>query len=124
PPLLAALASRWITEGLLDKIAAAIRAENCLRQDLAARIFADHDFKADPEGHHLWLAMPPHWRANGFAEHADRAGVSIVPASAFSVGKQQASENVRISLGVAPDRDVLEEGLTLLSDLMQQSSIL
>lgn len=122
PPLLAALASRWISEGMVDQIAAAIRAENRQRQDLAARIFVGHDCAADPEGHHLWLRLPAPWNAGEFAGHADRAGVSIVPASAFAVAPQHA-DMVRISLGVAPDRDVLEEGLMLLADLMQQPGL-
>lgn len=122
PPLLSALASRWISEGLVDEIAAAIRAENRLRQALAARIFADHPLAADPEGHHLWLSLPAHWRAGDFAEHADRAGVSIIPGSAFAIGAQGAGM-VRISLGVAPDRDVLEEGLAQLAELTRQPSL-
>lgn len=119
PPLLSALASRWITEGRIDEIAAAIRAENRQRQALAVRIFAGHEFAADPDGHHLWLSLPAHWRAGDFADHADRAGVSIVPASAFAVGAP-APEMVRISLGVAPDREILEEGLMQLALLMQR----
>ncbi|WP_283179463.1 PLP-dependent aminotransferase family protein [Gemmobacter sp. 24YEA27] len=119
PPLLASLATRWLREGVVDEIAAAIRAENRIRQALAAKAFRGADFRADPEGHHLWLRLPPHWRATDFAEHADRAGVSIVPASAFATG-EHASAHVRISLGVAPDRGVLEEGLQQLAGLMQR----
>ncbi|MBJ2150266.1 PLP-dependent aminotransferase family protein [Paracoccus sp. IB05] len=121
PPLLASLATRWLREGVVDEIAAAIRTENRIRQTLAAEAFRGADFRADPEGHHLWLRLPPHWRATDFAEHADRAGVSIVPASAFATG-EHASAHVRISLGVAPDRGVLEEGLQQLAALMQRPS--
>lgn len=122
PPLMSALASRWIAEGALDEIAAAISAENAERQKLAAAILNDASCSADPHGHHLWLQLPDHWRAADFAEHADRAGVSIVPSLAFATTAHPI-EAVRISLGVAPDRDALEDGLTQLASLLSQPSL-
>ncbi|CAI9404568.1 Histidinol-phosphate aminotransferase [Pleomorphomonas sp. T1.2MG-36] len=119
PPLMSALVSRWIVEGALDELAGAISAENAARQALAATILGAAVYAADPHGHHLWLRLPAHWRAADFAEHADRAGVSIVPASAFATLAQPV-EAVRISLGVAPDRGDLEDGLIQLSSLMSQ----
>jgi DNA-binding transcriptional MocR family regulator len=122
PPRMSALATRWIADGTLDEIAKAISAENAVRQKLAASILRDVNFAADPHGHHLWLRLPSHWRATDFAEHADRAGVSIVPSSAFAVGAHPI-EAVRISLGVAPDRGALEDGLAQLASLMSQPSL-
>jgi DNA-binding transcriptional MocR family regulator len=122
PPLMSALATRWIADGALDEIAKAISAENAVRQRLAASILRDVSFAADPHGHHLWLRLPGHWRAGDFAEHADRVGVSIVPSSAFSIAAYP-MEAVRISLGVAPDRGALEDGLTQLASLMAQPSL-
>ena len=119
PPLMSALASRFIATGRLDAIAASIRGENRARQAIAAKILGPMDYAADPNGHHLWLSLPAHWRAADLAEHADRAGVSIVPALAFATLAHPA-EAVRISLGVAPDREVLEEGLCLLAGLIAQ----
>lgn len=117
PPLMSALANRWIVTGALDEIARSIRAENIARQQLASAILGKLDYAADPHGHHLWLRLPAPWRASDFAEHAGRAGISIVPAPAFATVAHPA-EAVRISLGVAPCRDVLEEGLILLSGLI------
>jgi DNA-binding transcriptional MocR family regulator len=122
PPLMSALASRWIADGTLEGITKAIRAENSERQKLAASILGDVGFAADPHGHHLWLRLPDHWRAADFAEHADRAGISIVPSSAFAVATHPV-EAVRISLGVAPDRGALEDGLTQLANLISQPSL-
>lgn len=119
PPLMSALASSWIADGSLDALARAIRDENVERQKLATAILGGAAFAADPQGHHLWLRLPEHWRADDFAEYTDRAGVSIVPASAFATVAHPI-EAVRISLGVAPDRDDLEDGLTQLANLMSQ----
>ena len=122
PPLMSALASRWIADGTMNEIAEAISTENSARQKLAASILGDVGFAADPHGHHLWLRLPEHWRAADFAEHADRAGVSIVPSSAFAVTAHPI-EAVRISVGVAPDRGALEDGLTQLATLISQPSL-
>jgi DNA-binding transcriptional MocR family regulator len=122
PPLMSALATRWIADGTLDEIARAISAENAVRQKLAASILRDASFAADPHGHHLWLRLPGHWRAGEFAEHANSLGVSIMPASAFAVAPQPI-EAVRISLGIAPDRGALEDGLTQLASLMAEPSL-
>lgn len=121
PPLLASLASHWVSDGTLREITRAIRNENAARQELAASVLGDIGYAADPHGHHVWLQLPSHWRASDFAEHADRVGVSIVPASAFATVAQPV-EAVRISLGVAPDRDDLEDGLTQLANLIAQPS--
>ncbi|HEY0145130.1 MAG TPA: PLP-dependent aminotransferase family protein, partial [Methylovirgula sp.] len=123
PPLMAALASRWIGDGTLDEISGAIRVENAARQEMAAAILKDVSFAADPNGHHLWLNMPSHWRANDFTEHADRSGVAIVSASAFAIASGP-PEAVRISLGVAPDRGALEDALILLAELLSQPSLM
>ncbi|MDR3427866.1 PLP-dependent aminotransferase family protein [Silvimonas sp.] len=119
PPLMVALASRWIHDGTLGEITQAIRIENVARQALAATVLGDTRFIADPHGHHLWLPLPASWRAVDFAEHADRAGVSIVPGNAFATGTSHI-EAVRISLGIAPDHDALEDALTLLASLIAQ----
>lgn len=123
PPLMAAVASRWIADATLDHITAAIRAENAERQKLAAAILGDVKFAADRDGPHLWLSMPPHWRAGDFAEHADRSGVGIIAGSAFSLAALP-EEAVRVSLGVAPDRAALEDALTVLANLMSQPASL
>lgn len=122
PPLMSALASRWIADGTLDEITRAIRAESAERQKLAAAILGTTAIAADPYGHHLWLRLTGQWRAADFAEHADRAGVSIVPSSAFAVVAHP-SEAVRLSLGVAPDRGALEDGLNQLASLLSQPSL-
>ncbi|HWL06670.1 MAG TPA: PLP-dependent aminotransferase family protein [Xanthobacteraceae bacterium] len=118
PPLMSALVSRWIAEGALDELTSAIRNENAERQKLATSILGDAAFAADPYDHHLWLRLPEHWRTADFAEHTDRAGVSIMPASAFATVAHPV-EAVRISLDVTPDRGDLEDetDLTCKSDV-------
>lgn len=122
PPLMSALANRWISDGTMSQITRSIRHENAARQELASSILEGYAYAADPHGHHLWLRLPHYWRAADFAAYADRAGVSIVPASVFATDAHPI-EAVRISLGVAPDRGDLEDGLNQLANLISQPSL-
>lgn len=119
PPLNAALASRWIMTGRLDDIRNAIRDEAVERQTIAQSLLRRFDYAADPHGHHLWLKMPPYWRAADLANHAERGGFAVVPSSAFAISSEP-PEAVRISLGVAADREQLCQALKLLADLLAQ----
>ena len=118
-PLLSALVTSWIEGGILQDIAVAIRDESRARQSLAAVILKHWKYAAEPAGHHLWLTLPEHWNAREFAALARRSGLGIVPASAFDIGPSSES-SVRISLGAAPDRAHLEQGLTLLDRLLHE----
>lgn len=117
PPLMAALASQWALDGTLDEVAAAIRRENEARQRLAREVLAGADFDAHPQGHHLWLRLPEPWRRAEFVAQARRSGLSIVASDAFAVVPSP-PEAVRVSLGVARDRAVLERALRLLAALL------
>ncbi|OKH86837.1 PLP-dependent aminotransferase family protein [Thalassospira sp. TSL5-1] len=115
PSLMSALASRWIVEGVLQDLVAAIIAENNARLALAKSELG-RPFHANPNGHHIWLELPTHWSADNFARQAELAGVAVVPASAFAIGRSNANA-VRISLGVSPDRETLTGGLRRLAQL-------
>ena len=119
PPLMSALASSWIMDGTLAEVTAAIRRETLTRQMLASSLLSAFDRSANMFGHHLWLRLPSGQRAVDLVEAALRAGVLIVPSSAFAVGKCT-TEAVRISLGVASDRSELEDGLNQLAGLLTQ----
>jgi DNA-binding transcriptional MocR family regulator len=119
PPLNAALASRWITSGQLDTVRNAIRDEAAARQKVARSVLGRYEYAADPNGHHLWLRMPPYWRAPDLADHARRAGFAVVPSAAFAVAGAH-PEAVRISLGVAADRESLFQVLKLLAEMLAQ----
>ena len=118
-PLLAALATNWIEAGTLQQIAGAIRAESRARQSLASAILRNWTYAAEPAGHHLWLKLPRQWQAGEFAGLARRSGLGIVPAEVFSTGSP-AMAAVRVSLGAAPDRARLEQGLVLLDRLLNE----
>ena len=102
PPLMAALASKWILDGTLDAITAAIREESAARQAIARRILQGLEFQAHPEGHHLWLTLPERWRRADLNVYARQSGLALVPSEAFAVGP--APDAIRVSLGAAQNR--------------------
>lgn len=114
PPLMAALATRWVQEGVAGEITAAIRAESVARQALAARVLRGWAMRAQPEGHHLWLHLPEGWRQAELVAEARQSGLALVPSSAFGEG----SRGLRIALGAAPGREALERGLLALAALL------
>ena len=77
---------------------------------------------AHPEGHHVWLRLPPVRNAAAFTERIRRSGLAVVPGSAFIVppaGSAQHGENaLRVSLGAARNLDTLEGALTRIAAAM------
>jgi DNA-binding transcriptional MocR family regulator len=116
PPLMAALASKWILDGTLDAITAAIREESAARQSIAGRVLQGLEFQAHPEGHHLWLTLPERWRRADLNLYARQSGLALVPSEAFAVGP--APDAIRVSLGAAQNQAVLERGLNLLATVL------
>ncbi len=122
PPINAAVASRWISTGIVDDLTIAIRDENIARQRLAKTVLGNANIAADPCGHHIWLKLPAHWRSADFVDHAGRSGISLVPSSAFATGTEE-PEAIRLSLGVAPNRDALVEALKQVASLISQPAV-
>src|SRR6266851_279124 len=100
PPLMVALVTHWIRSGIADKIILAIRNEAIGRQQLARRFLKGISYAAKPNGHHLWLSLPPGWNCAEFLSHVLRNGLAVVGDDAFAVGNA-ASPAVRVSLGAA-----------------------
>jgi DNA-binding transcriptional MocR family regulator len=113
PPLMAALAAEWITNGAARAILDAIRKESEARQNIARDVLTGCSFVADPHGHHVWLSVPASWRALELASYLRTHGVAVVSADAFSVS-EPAPNAVRLSLGAARDRDELRQQLQLV----------
>jgi DNA-binding transcriptional MocR family regulator len=120
-PILAATASRWIGNGDAQAIVAAVRRESMARQQIACDILPADLVAADPQGHHLWLSLPPAWTGGEFAGHARRHGLAAVAGEAFAVEMGGAGAAVRLSLGAAPTRDHLRQALRIVVGALSQS---
>jgi DNA-binding transcriptional MocR family regulator len=121
-PLTTALAIRWLRDGSADAIIAAIRAEAAFRQKLASKTLASHKFAANPNGHHIWLTLPPNWNRTEFAGHVQRRGLAVVTSDAFNVGGA-APHAIRVSLGAARSRAELARGLDVLAAALNSAAV-
>jgi DNA-binding transcriptional MocR family regulator len=119
PPLMAALASRWILDGSLSRIVHAIREENAVRQQVAAALLGGVSFAAAPGTHHLWLKLTANRAADEFAIHAGLAGLAVVPGSAFAIGGTDL-QAVRVSVGAPASKAALQDALRHLARLLDE----
>jgi DNA-binding transcriptional MocR family regulator len=124
PPLSSAVATRWIGDGTAHEIVAAIRREARERQDLARGLLPPDAMDAHPEGHHVWLRLPPACDAAAFADRVRRSGLAVVPGGAFAVMPAASARHgvnaVRISLGAARDPATLEGALKRIAAALEE----
>ncbi|MET1025931.1 MAG: PLP-dependent aminotransferase family protein [Dongiaceae bacterium] len=118
PPLMVALATQWIENGMADDILLALRQEAMARQRIAKTLLQDNPYQTQPESHHLWLDLPPDWPRLDFVAQMQSQGLAIVPSDAFAV-TTPAPEAVRLCLGAAADQHVLHQGLAILADTLR-----
>lgn len=109
-PLMAAMATQWITDGAAGAVLNAIRDEAIARQRIAADILRDSAFCADPAGHHLWLTLPAAWSRSEFVGYARDLDLVVLPSDAFAVSESPPNA-LRVSLGTAKDQEALRRSL-------------
>jgi len=118
PPGLEGLVfAQWVEDGAADKIADRIFAEVGARLDLARRILGPSiEAPGAPHSPHVWLPMRA-LEAERFAARAFRNGVEVTPPDAPAAPPCEVS-GVRLCLGAAPDRHMLEQALTTVASLL------
>lgn len=108
PPLMAAVATSWIREGVAGRVLAGVREEAMARRALAAELLPGA--VGGTESLHVWL---PDARADWAAK---THGLALVGAETFRA-PGVAGEGLRISLGAAGKRPNLARGLRALANL-------
>jgi DNA-binding transcriptional MocR family regulator len=121
PPLFAALAAKWISDGTLNRLAAAVRAEAVARMKEAAAILGPAGARFHPEGYHLWLPIPLGADAGRVAAQAIAAGLPAAPGSAFAIMPGAPVQALRISLGGSAPRIRIAREIRRLDALLAQA---
>lgn len=109
-PLAAAVATRWIQDGLAQQMLEAVRAESVARQALARRFLRDQEIWAHPEGFHVWVLLPEHPDVAGLAAGLRARGVPGVASVAFSTDGDPPPA-LRLCLGGQVTRGEVESAL-------------
>lgn len=119
-PLMAEIATRWISDGTAEKMGKRQRKELAARYKLAERILGSkYEIRADPRAIHVWLTLPEPWRSDEFVAMVKQRGVLIAGAEAFAVGRRNVPHAVRISLASVPHRAQVEKALEIIADLLE-----
>ncbi|PWC90871.1 GntR family transcriptional regulator [Azospirillum sp. TSH100] len=123
PPVPAAIATQWITDGTADALLTAIRTEASARQRLARDLLPPASVTAHPQGFHLWLGLPPAWTRGEFAAYLRNAGIAAAVSDNFLTAGPP-PEALRICLGAPIGRDDCRRMLETLADTLDQSPAL
>jgi DNA-binding transcriptional MocR family regulator len=119
PPLMVALVTYWLENGIADRIIAAIRSEAGRRQQLAQHVLQDLQFLTKPTSHHLWLRLPSEWGRIEVVAHLLRNGLGLVGSDAFIVSGH-APHAARVSLGAARNKAELMQALQILVSTLKR----
>jgi DNA-binding transcriptional MocR family regulator len=116
--LFAGFATYLLESGILETHTAKKREEAAQRQKLAWDLLGHCRIQSHPTSYHLWVE-PERISATEFFQRATARDVLISPGDAF-VSKAEAAPNaVRIALGAETDRQRLEQGLTILGNILR-----
>ncbi|MEL6979645.1 MAG: PLP-dependent aminotransferase family protein [Pseudomonadota bacterium] len=124
--LVSALTAELIHSGAAARILEAVAKETAARAALARRVLgvaaraAGGRLTLSDQVAMAWLELPEAWRGGDFTDAARRAGVRILPAEAFAVGRAPAPHAVRVAFG-ACERVAIEPGLRRLGALLRSA---
>jgi DNA-binding transcriptional MocR family regulator len=117
-PLMAAVASSWIQEGIADRLVAAKRALLRQRAQIIRALPWSGRVQAHPSSMHLFLSLPERWRADDFVSEARRRGVGVTQAAAFAVNRNAVPNAIRLCFAAPPTAEALERGLRILVEML------
>ena len=120
PQAMANIATELMENGATTRLVKKQRKEILWRHALANKILGQQPSTEIVAAPHHWLPLPKPWTSDAFVAAAEAEGVLISPASHFAV--QEPSAHVRLALGAAPTRTILEEKLAILAQLLKQPS--
>ena len=130
PPLLVALAARWIRDGSANRWLLAKRAECRARMAIARDLLDPFGLRGENEGQHAWLDLDaaqgstgspgggPVWTAEAFTRAALARDVVVFPSTSFRTRSQGGPNAIRLALGGAPDHTSLRSALERLRELL------
>lgn len=117
-PLVAEVASRWLSNGAGLQLLESVRTQTLNRRTLATKILPQTQESPSQFNYHLWLDLPAFWRLEDFVKAAVESGVVVGPGNSFAVDSRKGDHKFRIGLGVPASEDELRRGLKLLATLL------
>ncbi len=112
-PLSMGLGTAWLEDGTAWRRLLAQRRELAARYKLCGQGLRQLAWQGEPHCPHVWLPAPP-GGPDRFTKRALEAGVVAVPSRVFAATRAVQAPGLRISIGAAPDRATLAQGLARL----------
>ncbi len=119
-PLLAEIASRWISSGLAQTLLEQQKEELTQRNLLLDQYLGPYGLQSNPYSLHAWLELPELWRSSEFIAAADKENVKVIGEDSFIVAQYRAPQAIRLSSSCAWSLNHLEKGLKVLARLLQE----
>jgi DNA-binding transcriptional MocR family regulator len=120
PTLNVEIVQRWINSKASKDWHNSQKKELEKRQRLATDLLVDYDIKLAIGSFHVWLLLPDPWRALEFQVALEDRGVKVLPADIFAIGRFHAPQAVRICLSGPPTIQVLETGLSIIKQQLDE----
>ena len=118
PSLMGEITSVLIEERIAENFVAWHRREALERMKMAEDLLGLSNIFPKCPTYHLWLQLPPPWRANEFAAHLRLGNTLVSPADAFAVDRSPTPHAIRVSLGGVAERSRLAEGLRVIGEAL------
>ncbi len=118
PWLVTGLAAALVDGGEAETIRRRVAAEIRARAEAARAALGAYGARIDPAAGFVMLPMPEGLSSGEFAAAAAAQDVLVAPRSAYSVGRAQGRDFVRVALGARASRAQLAEGVARLSGLL------
>ena len=119
PPLMAELASQWISDGTAEKTLKAKREEAAFRNALARSILDGFPLMSRNSGFFCWLRLPEAWTGRKLAAEARKRGVIVAEGEHFHMGHSVAEHGVRLALGGVASREELALALGIVREILE-----
>lgn len=117
-PMVAEIATRWVTDGTAMELVRWQRAALDRRHEIAREVLHDVAYLSHRSGLHVWLPLPGDRTEEGFVAQARLQGVAIAPGLSFRISQAPWQPAVRISLGSTTEGE-LRAGLGVVAKLLQ-----
>lgn len=117
-PLVGALVSHWVANGVANAVSSRIAQECVARERLAREILADLEVRSTPGSMHIWLELPASCRNTELVVAAEAEQVLLRSSELFAVDDQPVPNAVRLSLSPPANLDEVRRGLRIVRALV------
>lgn len=120
PPLMVDIACHWVAQPAAGSLLAWQTDELAVRQQLTTQALFGYTLSGRPKSSNVWLSLPEGVRAIELCERLQQQGVKVSSAEPFCVGSAPAPQAIRICIGAAADRQMLNQALTVIKQCLAQ----